>query len=71
MAVDIHEPFRQAIQICLPHTKVVADKFHPIRRINGALDKVRSTLHEEHRKKTRNLFKSRYAFLKRVESLVG
>jgi transposase len=44
MVVDMHEPLRQAIQMCLPHTKVVADKFHLIRHINDALDKVRSRL---------------------------
>ena len=40
--------FRQAVEICLPWAKiVVVDKFHLIRHINGALDKVRSRLQEE------------------------
>ena len=44
VAMDMHEPFRQAIQMCLPLAKVVVDKFYLIRHINGALDKVRSRL---------------------------
>ena len=31
VAMDMHEPFRQAVQMCLPQAKVVADKFHLIR----------------------------------------
>ena len=44
VAMDMHEPFRQAVRMCLPWSKVVADKFHLIRHINGAVDKVRSNL---------------------------
>ena len=44
VAMDMHEPFRQAVQMCLPQAKVVVDKFHLIRHINEALDKVRSRL---------------------------
>ena len=42
VAMDMHEAFRQAVQMCLPWAEVVVDKFHLIRHINGALDKVRS-----------------------------
>ena len=44
VAMDMHEPFRQAVQMCLPQAKVVVDKFHLIRHINRAMDKVRSRL---------------------------
>jgi len=72
VAMDMHEPFRQAIQMSLPQAKIVADRFHLIRRINSTPDKVRSKLQEGNRKgKRRNLFKSRYTFLKRAERLVG
>jgi transposase len=33
VAMDMHEAFRQAIQMCLSHARVVADKFHLIRHI--------------------------------------
>ena len=39
VAMDMHEPFRQAVQMCLPLARIVVDKFHLIRHINGALDK--------------------------------
>ena len=70
VAMDMHEPFRQAVQMCLPQAKVVADKFHLIRHINGALDKVRSRLQGGSRKgKRRDLFKNRYILLKGTERL--
>ena len=70
VAMDMHEPFRQAVQMCLPQAKVVVDKFHLIRHINGALDKVRSRLQGGSRRdKRRDLFKSRYTLLKGAERL--
>jgi transposase len=70
VAMDMHEPFRQAVQMSLPQAKVVVDKFHLIRHINGALDKVRSRLQGGSRRgKRRDLFKSRYTLLKGAERL--
>lgn len=70
VAMDMHEPFRQAVQMCMPQAKVVADKFHFIRHINGAVDKVRSRLQGGSRRgKKRDLFESRYTLLKGVEKL--
>jgi len=71
VTMDMHEPFRQAVQMCLPQAEIVADKFHLIRHINNALDKVRSRLQGGSRKgKGRDLFKSRYILLKGAERLV-
>jgi len=68
--MDMHEPFRQAVQMCLPRAKIVVDKFHLVRHVNGILDKVRSRLQGRNRKdKRRDLFKSRYTLLKGVERL--
>ena len=70
VAMDMHEAFRQAVQMCLPQAKVVVDKFHLIRYINGALDKVRSRLQGGNRRgKRRDLFKGRYTLLKGAERL--
>jgi len=70
VAMDMHEPFRQAVEMCLPQAKVVVDKFHLIRHINGALDKVRSRLQGgSGRGKRHDLFKNRYTLLKGVERL--
>ena len=38
VVMDMHEAFRQAVQMCLPQAKVVVDKLHLIRHINRALD---------------------------------
>jgi len=71
VAMDMHEPFRQAVQTCLPQAKIVADKFHLIRHINGALDNVRSRLQGGSTKgRRKDLFKSRYTLLKGAERLV-
>jgi len=70
VAMDMHEPFRQAVEMCLPQAKVVVDKFHLIRHINGALDKVRSRLQGgSGRGKRHDLFKNRYTLLKGAERL--
>jgi len=70
VAMDMHEPFRQAVQMCLPQAKVVVDKFHLIRHINRAMDKVRSRLQGGSRRgKRRDLFRSRYTLLKGTERL--
>jgi len=70
VAMDMHEPFRQAVQMCLPQAKVVVDKFHLIRYVNRALDKVRSRLQGGNRRgKRRDLFRSRYTLLKGAERL--
>ena len=70
VAMDMHEPFRQAVNMSLAQAKIVVDKFHLIRHINEALDKVRSRLQGGNRKdKRRDLFKSRYTLLKAAEKL--
>jgi len=70
VVMDMHEPFRQAVQMCLPQAKVVVDKFHLIRHINGAVDKLRSRLQGGRRRgKKRDLFKNRYTLLKGAERL--
>ncbi len=70
VAMDMHEPFRQAVQMCLPQAKTVVDKFHLIRHINEAVDKVRSRLQGGNRRgRKRDLFKSRYTLLKGSERL--
>lgn len=68
----MREPFRQAVQMCLPQAKVVTDKSHLVRHTNGAPDKVRSRLQGGTRKgKERDLFKSRCTLLKGAERLAA
>jgi len=36
VVMDMHEPFRQAVELCLPRAKVVADKFHLLMHVHRA-----------------------------------
>ena len=70
VVMDMHEPFRQAVQMCLPKANIVVDKFHVIVHVNQALDKVRTRLQSKESKGKRwLLFHSRYLLLRRAESL--
>ena len=70
VATDMHEPFRQAVEMCLPQAKVVVDKFHVVRQVNRALDQVRVCLQaREYQGRRGGLFKGRYLLLKAVENL--
>ena len=71
VAMDMHDPFRQAVQMSLPQAKVVVDKFHLIRHVNDALDKVRGRLQGGRWKEVKNqaLYRSRYTLLKSAENL--
>ncbi len=70
VAMDMHEPFRQAVRMSLPQSEGVVDKFHFIKHVNGAVDKVRSRAQGgNNRGKKRDLFKSRYTLLKGSEKL--
>ena len=70
VVMDMHEAFRQAVRMCLPWARIVVDKFHLVRHINGTLDRVRSCLQGGNRRGRRqDLFKSRYTLLKGSERL--
>jgi len=72
VAMDMHEPFRQAVQMCLPGANIVVDKFHVIRRVNEALDKVRTKLQGEESQGRRGLlFRNRHLLLRKAESLTN
>jgi transposase len=72
VAMDMHDPFRQAVQMCLPEAQVVVDKFHLIRHVNDAMDKVRSRCQGGRNRegKKRGLYKNRYILLKGAENLI-
>lgn len=70
VVMDMHEPFRQAVQMCLPKANIVVDKFHVITHINQALDKVRTRLQGKENKGRRwLLFHNRYLLLRKAEGL--
>ena len=68
VVMDMHEPFRQAVELCLPQARVVADKFHVLLHVHRALDQVRSRLQPQRGKKG-ELFHARYLLLTAVERL--
>lgn len=68
VVMDMHEPFRQAVEMCLPYAKVVVDKFHVLLHVNRALDQVRTGLQPQRGRKG-ELFRARYLLLTAVERL--
>jgi transposase len=70
VVMDMHEPFRQAVELCLPQAKVVADKFHVLMHIHRALDQVRTSLQPQKGKKG-ELFRARYLLLTGTERLTA
>ena len=68
VVMDMHEPFRQAVEMCLPQARVVVDKFHVLMHVNRALNQVRSRCQPQRGKKG-ELFRARYLLLKAVERL--
>ena len=66
VVIDMHEPFRQAVELCLPQAKVVADKFHVLMHVHRALDQVRTSLQKGRKSE---LFRARYLLLTGVERL--
>jgi transposase len=68
VVMDMYEPFRQAVELCLPRAKIVADKFHVLLHVHRALDQVRTSLQPQRGKKG-ELFRARYLLLTAVERL--
>ena len=73
VAMDMHEPFREAIEMCLPKAKVVVDRFHVIRHVNRVVDAVRIRLQASSGqvRKSSQLYRRRYSLLKGAEKLAN
>jgi len=65
---DMHEPYRQAVAFCLPHARVVVDKFHVLKHVHRALDQVRTCV-EPRQGKRGELYHARYLLLTARERL--
>jgi transposase len=68
VVMDMHAPFRQAVDLCLPQAKIVVDKFHVLMHIHRALDQVRTSLQPQQGKRG-ELLRARYLLLKAAERL--
>ncbi len=85
VVIDCHWPYRQAIEEALPRARIVADKFHVIRAIDGAANRVRSRLgrrryqqrvghaggiaRQHHPANNPKIYRSRWLFMKRASKL--
>ena len=71
--MDMHEPFREAVEMCLPRAKVAVDRFHVIRQVNRVVDAVRIRLQSSSRqeRKSSQLYKRKYSLLKGAEKLAN
>ena len=67
---DMNPHFRQVAKICFPQATIVADKYHVIRQVYWAMEKVRKNEQNRLPKQHRIYFKkSRNLLMKRIEKL--
>ena len=70
VVMDMHEPYRQAVQMCCPRARIVADKYHVISKVNQAMDQVRLRLQRQEAKGRKHLLHhKRLLLLKGRENL--
>src|SRR5690625_2252278 len=70
VAMDMWRPYRDAVNMVIPHAKVVIDKFHVVKLANEALEKIRKANREKvSAKERRQLMRDRYVLLKRRKDL--
>lgn len=69
-AMDMWKPFRKSVKKNVPEAQIVYDKFHIMRHLSDALDKVRRTEYYRQKGKDRAFIKGqRYTLLSREENL--
>jgi transposase len=67
---DMNPHFRQVARICFPQATIVADKYHVIRQVYWAMEKVRKNEQNKLSKRFRKYFKkSKHLLAKRTENL--
>ena len=70
VAMDMWNPYKEAVQAVLPQSTIVIDKFHVLRMANEGLEKARKSLRESLTKnQRRGLMHDRFVLLKRQRSL--
>lgn len=70
VAMDMWNPYRDAVKAVLPHASIVVDKFHVVRMANNAMEDVRKKLRAGlERKQRRQLMHDRFVLLKRNHEL--
>lgn len=70
VAMDMWQPYRDAVRLVLPQATVVVDKFHVVSMANHALDTIRKSIREDLTpKERRTLMHDRFILLKRQSEL--
>jgi transposase len=64
---DMSPAFIEGVSLCLPNAEITFDRFHVMKIINEAVDKVRRNEQKDHKE----LKRSRYIWLKNPESLTA
>lgn len=67
---NMNPHFRQVAKVCFPQATIVADKYHVIRQVYWAMEKVRKNEQNKLSVRFRKYFKkSKYLLMKRIEKL--
>lgn len=70
VAMDMWQPYKDAVELVLPQAKIVIDKFHVVKMANEALERVRKSFRESLTpKQRRGLMHDRFVLLKRESEL--
>lgn len=70
VAMDMWNPYREAVETLIPQATIVVDKFHVVRMANEALETVRKALRAElSARQRRGLMQDRFVLLKRRHDL--
>lgn len=69
-SLDMWDPYIKAISECCPNAKLIFDKFHVVKKINEALDKVRrKEFADADKEEKKRMKKKRFVILRRQKSL--
>jgi len=72
VAMDMWEPYRDAVRAAMPQAIIVIDKFHVVRMANSCLEVIRKSLREGlTNKQRRGLMHDRFVLLRREDDLEG
>lgn len=70
VTMDMWKPYKDAVDVVIPHADIIVDKFHVVRMANEALDRVRKDLRSSLTSKERRTLKDdRFILLKRHSKL--
>lgn len=70
VAIDMWNPYREAVRQLLPHATIIVDKFHVLRQANQAVEVTRKSLRASLTpKRRRALMRDRFVLLKRRHDL--